>query len=168
MPTLAKTFDKTKTAAIRWGRLDFTPTGGAVTKISCKLFDVESKISTVMLKQPGSDDLNHAVDEIAIEQDESITLVDIEEIDAILALLGGLNGFVKGAAKLYLRDPRDAAGKVKYVITGAAAAAFYCSIKRPDGAIRMGGSDFSKTSLVLTNLSGERLVPAVAGDMPDA
>lgn len=168
MPTFAKTFDKTKTAAIRWGRLDFTPTGGAVVKISCKLFDLESKLQTVMLKQPGSDDVNHAVDEIALEQDESVTLVDIEELDTVLAQLGGLNGLVKGTALIYVRDPRDAAGKVKYTLSKAAGAAFDCSIKRPDGAVRLGGTEFSKSSLVVTNLSGEKLVATVAGNMPDA
>jgi hypothetical protein len=168
MPTFAKTFEKTKTAAIRWGRFDFTPAGGAITKISCKLFDPEAKLQTVLLKQPGADDANHAVDEVLLEFDETITLVDIEEIDSVFALLGGLNGLVKGTGKIYLRDPRDAASKVKYALTAAAGAAFDCSVKRPDGAIRMGGTEFSKTSLVITNLSGAKLVATVAGDMPDA
>lgn len=169
MPTFAKTFDKTKTAAVRWGRADITPTGaGSATKVSGKLFDPEAKLQTVMLKQPGSDDANRAVDEVLLDVDESITLVDVEEIDTIFTLLGGLNGFVKGTALVYLRDPRDAAGKVKYAISGAAGAAFACSVKRPDGAIRMGGTDFSKTSLVITNLSGAPLVVTLAGDMPDA
>lgn len=168
MPTFAKTFDKTKTAAIRWGRLDITPAGGAITKISGKLFDPESKLQTVMLKQPGADDANHAVAEVLLEVDESITMVDVEEIDTIFTLLGGLNGLILGTGKVYLRDPRDAASKVKYALTAAAGAAFDCSVKRPDGAIRMGGTDWSKTSIVITNLSGAKLVVSVAGDMPDA
>jgi|GEM_PF-3830830 len=32
----------------------------------------------------------------------------------------------------------------------------------------MGGSEFSKTSLVVTNLQGSKIVPVVAGDSPDA
>lgn len=162
MPTLNKTFDKTKAVAARWGRIDFTPTGGAVVKLSGKLLDIDAKLATSVLKQPGADDLNHAVEEVAVEIDESITLVDIEEIDAMLALLGGFNGLVKGSAVVYVRDPRDAAGKVKYLIP-----AFYCSVKRPDGAIRLGGTDWSKTSLVFTNLSGTKLTPTIAGDAPD-
>ena len=163
MPSLTKTFDKTKTVAARWARVDFTPTGGSVVKLSGKLLDVDAKITTAVLKQPGTDDLNHAVDEVAVEMDESVTLVDIEEIDAILSLLGGFNGFAKGAAVVYVKDPRDAAGKVKYTIPS-----FACSVKRPDSAIRMGGQDFSKSSLVFTNLSGAKLVPTIAGDAPDA
>lgn len=158
---LTKSFDKTKTVAARWARIDFTPAGGSAVKISGKLLDVDAKIATTMLKQPAGDDLNHAVDEVATEIDESVTLVDIEEIDVILGLLGGFTGFVKGAAVVYVRDPRDAAGKVKYLIPS-----FACSCKKPDGAIRMGGQDFSKSSLVFTNLSGAKLVPTIAGDEP--
>lgn len=168
MPSLTKSFDKTKTAAIRWGRLDFTPAGGALVKISGKIFEPDSKVQTVMLKQPGADDALHPVDEVLLEVEESIVVADIEEIDTVLSVLGGLNGLVKGTAKIYLRDPRDAADKTKYLLSGAAGAAFDCSVKRPDGAIRMGGTDFSKTSLVVTNLSGARLVATVAAAAPDA
>jgi|GEM_PF-5792057 len=115
MPTtLTSNFDKTKTVAARWARVDFTPTGGSVVKISCKLIDPESKLQTTILKNPGLDHLNHAVEEVATEMDESVTLVDIEEIDTVISLLGGLNGLVKGACDVWVRDPRDATSKAKY------------------------------------------------------
>ena len=45
MPTLAPSFDKTKTLKGAWGRIDFTPAGGAVNVLSCKLFDADGKLS---------------------------------------------------------------------------------------------------------------------------
>lgn len=168
--TLTGSFDKTKAVHARWARLDFTPTGGSVVKISCKLLDPDSKLTTSVLKQPGSDDIIRDVEEVALEAEETITLVDIEEIDVVIAALGGLNGLAKGTALGYVRDPRDvtgASGKVRFVISGASGAAFACSLRRPDGAVRMGGADWSKTSLMIRNLSGAKLVWTSAGAAPD-
>ncbi len=168
--TLTPSFDKTKTVNARWARLDFTPAGGSVVKISCKMLDPDSKLTTSVLKQIGADDLLHDAEEVAVEVEETLTLVDIEEIDVVLAALGGLNGLVKGTALGYVRDPRDvlgAAGKVRYSISGAAGAAFACSLRRPDGAVRMGGTDWSKTSLMIRNLSGAKLVWTPAAAAPD-
>lgn len=168
MPTLTPTFDPTKGINSRRQRFDFTPSGGALVKISCKMIDPEQKLTTSVLKQPGSDDINRDVAEVAIDAEETITLVDVEEIETIITQLGGLNGLIQGTGTLYVKDPRDAAGKVKAIISGAAGAAFACSIKRPDGAIRIGGQDWSKTSLLIRNLSGAKLVWTAAGDAPDA
>lgn len=168
--TLTPSFDKTKAVKAAWGRFDFTPAGGALVKISCKMIDPDFKEETSILKQPGADDLLHDVDEVPVSIEETITLVDIEEIDAVIALLGGLGGLVKGTGIGYVRDPRDvtgAAGKVRYSISGAAGAAFACSIRRPDGAVRMGGADWSKTSLLIRNLSGAKLVWTPAAAAPD-
>jgi len=159
---LASTFDKTKTAKPIRSLIVFDPEGAAVAvSISCKILDVDSKLTTVMLKQPGPDDLNHSVDEIGTDVDESMTLVDIEEIDLLITTLGGMQGIVKGSAQVYVRDPRDAASKVKYHIPIT-----YCSLKRADGAVRFGGGEFSKVSLILTNLQGSKLVPAIAANEP--
>lgn len=158
---LTKSFDKTKTVNARWSRIDFTPTGGSAVKISCKLLDPESKLTTQILKQPGSDDLNRDVDEVATESEETFALVDIEEIDLVLATLGGLNGLKKGAAVVYVKDPRDATGKVKYSVTLSA-----CSLRRNDGAVRMGG-DWSKTTLLLRSLTGAPLAWVIAPNAPD-
>jgi hypothetical protein len=169
MPSLTKTFDKTKTAAATWGRLDITPAGGALTKISCKVIKLDAKVQTIMLKQPDAAAVLRAVDEVPIEAEESIILTDIEEIDLVLAALGGsATGFIKGTAKLYIRSPLDAAGVVRYVLTKAAAAAFECSLKRVDGSMDLAGGDFTKNSLVCTNLSGEALVWDDAAAAPDA
>lgn len=165
---LTATFDPTKTVNSRRQRVDFTPTGGTVVKISCKALDVESKLTTSILKQPGTDDLIRDVAEVAIEAEETLTIVDIEEIDAVLDALTGLNGLVQGTAKAYVKDPRDAsAAVVRYSITGAAGAAFACSLRRPDGAVKFGGTDFSKTSLILRNLSGAKLMFNKAAAAPD-
>lgn len=158
---LTKFFDKTKTVNARWSRVDFTPAGGSVVKISCKLLDPDSKLTTQILKQPGTDDLNRDVDEVATEAEDTIGLVDIEEIDTVLATLGGLNGLVKGAAVVYVKDPRDAAGKVKYSV-----AITSCSLRRNDGAMRIGG-DWSKTTLLLRSLTGDKLTWTVAPNAPD-
>jgi hypothetical protein len=165
---LVSSFDKTKTAAGSWARLDFTPTGGSLVKISCKVADIGGKLSTLMLKQPGPDAIARAVDEVPLEADEDITLTDIEEIDAVLAVLGAsLTGFKKGTAKLYIRDPRDDITKVRFMLTKAAGAAFECSLKRVDGSTKFGGGDFAKNSLVCTNLSGAALVWGATADAPD-
>jgi hypothetical protein len=166
--TLTSTFDPTKTVNSRRQRVDFTPTGGSIVKISCKVLDVDSKLTTSILKQPGTDDLIRDVAEVAVEAEETITLVDIEEIDAVLSALTGLNGLVLGVAKAYVKDPRDAsAAVVRYSITGAAGATFACSLRRPDGAVKFGGNDYSKTSLLLRNLSGAKLVFNIGAASPD-
>ncbi len=165
---LNKTFDPTKTVNSRFQRTDFTPAGGSVIKISSKMIDMESKLTTAVLKQPGSDDIVRDVDEVAVEAEETITLVDVEEIEVVIAALGGLNGLVKGTAKHYIKDPRDAsAAVVKFSLSGASGAAYACSIKRPDAAIRIGGNDYSKTSLVIRNLSGAKLVKNDTPAAPD-
>ena len=168
MPSLTASFDPTKAVNSRRQRLDFTPTGGSVVKISAKMIDVDRKLSTAVLKQPGNDDINHDVAEVAVDSEETIVLVDVEELDVIIAALGGLNGLVAGAALAYVKAPRDATGVTRATISGAAGAAFACSIKRPDGPIRIGGADWSKTSLIVRNLSGAKLVWTVAGASPDA
>ena len=159
---LTKSFDPSKAVNARWSRVDFTPTGGSVVKISCKLLDPDSKLTTQILKQPGADDLNRDVAEVATEAEDTFALVDIEEIDTILSALGGLNGLKQGAAVLYVKDPRDAAGKVRYTVTLSA-----CSLRRNDGAMRIGG-DWSKTTLLLRSLTGDKLTWTVAGNAPDS
>lgn len=169
--SLTHTFDKNKTVNARWARIDFTPTSGSVVKLSCKLLDPESKLTTAILKQPSAiDDVITEVDEVEVEREETLTLVDIEEIDTVIAALGGMNGLVKGTALGYVRDPRDArgaSGKVRYAISGPSSSAFACSLRRPDGAVRMGGNDWSKTSLLLRNLSGSKLVWTATAAAPD-
>ena len=163
MPNLlTKSFDTTKTVNARWTRVDFTPTGGSVVKLSCKLLDPDSKLTTQILKQPsGTDDINRDVDEVATGSEDTFALVDIEEIDTVLTTLGGLNGLVKGAAVIYVKDPRDAAGKVKYSVAIAS-----CSLRRNDGAMRIGG-DWSKTTLLLRSLTGDKLTWTIAPNAPD-
>lgn len=163
---LTKSFDPTKTVNARWSRADFTPAGGAVVKISGKLFDPDSTLETAILEQPGADDLNREVAEVAIGAKDTVTLTDIEEIDIVIATLGGLNGLVLGAVDFYVKDPRDAvgaAGKVKYKVSFTS-----CSVRRPDGPVRMGGKDYSKTSLLFRNLSGVKPVWTVAAAAPDS
>lgn len=166
--TLDKSFDPTKTITSRYQRTDFIPSGGSVVKISSKMIDVDSRLITALLKQPAGGDINRDVAEVAIEAEETVLLVDVEEIEAIWTALGGINGLVLGTAKHYVKDPRDASAAVcKLSITGAAAAAYSCSIKRPDGAVRIGGQDFSKTSLLVRNLSGAALVVNLDPASPD-
>ena len=169
MPTiqLTPTFDPTKAIHSRRQRFDFTPANGSLVKISCKMIDLESKLTTSVLKQPGLDDILRDVAEVAVENEETITLVDVEEIDTIMTALGGVNGLVQGTGILYVKDPRDATGQVKFTLSAAAGAAFACSIRRPDGAVRIGGVDWSKTSLLIRNLSGAKLVKTNAATAPD-
>jgi hypothetical protein len=165
---LSSTFDPTKGIVSKRQRADFTPSGGSVVKISCRMIDVEGKLTTQAFKAPSSsDDINRDVAELAIEAEDLITLVDVQEIDTVLATLGGLNDLKMGTVLVYIADPRDATGEVRAIISGAAGAAFACSLKRADAAIRIGGNEFSKTSLILRNLSGAKLVWSAAGDAPD-
>ncbi len=158
-----KTFDKTKAINARWARFDITPAGaGAATKVSCRMIDIDAKVMTSVLKQPGTDDLLRAVDEVATEAEETFLLVDVEEIELIWTLLGGVNGFVKGTAIGYAQAPGTASTKVRHTYPE-----FACTVRRPDGAIRIGGADWSKTSLLITNISGSPIVPTIDQDAPD-
>ena len=163
MPTLISSFDKTKTLKGAWGRVDFTPQGAGLVQLSCKLFEPGSKLTTAALSQPDAGGMMHAVDDVPVEAEETMTAVDIEEIDAMLNLLVGLGGHLHGVATLYLRDPRDAAGTVRLQTN-----TFDCTVRRPDGPIRIGGADFSKTSLVFTSLSGAPITWLPDADAPDA
>lgn len=169
MASISHTFDKTKTVAGTWGRLDITPAGGALTKISCKMFKFDGKLQTIVLKEPDTASVLRAVDEVPIEAEESLLLTDIEEVDVVLALLGAsATGFIKGTAKGYIRDPRDAAAAVRFALTGAAGAAFACSVKRVDGTMDLASGAFAKNSLIVNNLSGAALVWGAAAVAPDA
>jgi hypothetical protein len=163
MPSLLSNFDKTKTVKGAYARIDFTPAGGVLTKLSCKIIDADGKLTTVMLKEPGADGILRNVDDVPVEATEKLTAVDVEEIDSILTIMGGITGHLKGTATAYIRDPRDADGVVKYKTN-----TFACSVKRADGAIRMGGADFSKTSLDFENLSGAKITFTTAAVAPDA
>jgi hypothetical protein len=169
---LTSTFDATKTVASRRQRVDFTPVGGgSVVKISCRLMDIDPKLTTQTFKHPSAtDDTNRDVAEIEIEAEDTITAVDVQEIDTIADALGGLNGLVLGTAMIYITDPRDATGKVRAIVAGgtkAAPVAFSCSLRKPDGAIRIGGTEFAKSSLLIRNLSGAKLVWAPGAAAPD-
>lgn len=165
--TLLPTFDATKTVTSRRQRFDFTPASGTAVKISCKSIDLGGKLTTAILKQPGADDINRDVAEVPLDAEDLITLKDIEEIDVVLTLLGGLNALKVGTGIAYVKDPRDATSVVKYSVTGPAGAAFACTIKRPDDALTMGGADFSKTSLIVRNISGHALAVNSAAAAPD-
>ena len=170
--TLTTTFDPTLAVNSRRQRCDFTPAGGAVVKISCSKIQPDPKLSTSVLKQPAADNVNREVDEVPTDAEETITLVDVSELDKVFAALGGMNGLVKGTALLYVADPRDAAGKVRVIIGVDGAApntptAFACSIKKPDGAVDIGGTDWSKVSLTVRNLSGKKLQWFPAQSAPD-
>jgi hypothetical protein len=169
MPVLTSTFDATKRVGSRRQRVDFTAIGaGAATKISSRMLDIEGKLTTQTFKAPSAtDDVNRDVTEFAVEAEDIITLVDVEEIDTVITALGGLNELKMGTALIYITDPRDSSGKVRATLSGAAGAAFACSLKRADGAIRIGGQEWSKTSLVLRNLSGAKLVWTADGAAPD-
>lgn len=166
---LVSSFDETKGAAVRRQRWDFTPSGGSVVKISCRMSDVENKIASEVFSYPGAtDDIVRDIGEVQTKSEETITLVDVLEIDTVFTLLGGLNGLVQGTALGYIKSPRDATDKVR-TISGAAGAAFAATIRRPDGPVRLGANpiDYAKVSLVLRNVSGAKLVWTASVDMPD-
>lgn len=164
---LNPTFAPAKTISSQRQRFDFTPNGGSVVQISCKMIDVEKKMATTVLQQPGADDVNRDVAEVIVSSESTITLVDIEEIEVVTDLLGGVNGLVFGTGIAYVKDPRDTTGTVKASITNQTGTAFDCSVRRPDAAIRIGGKDFSKTSLLIRNLSGADLKWNKAATAPD-
>lgn len=173
MTKLTSTFDQAKTVVSKRQRIDVTPAGGgAAVKISCRLLDIDPKLTSQAFKYPSAtDDTNRDFAEIEIDAEETITAVDIGEIDLVADALGGLNGLVYGTALIYITDPRDAAGKVRAVIAGGTKAApvpFNCSLRKPDGAIRIGGTEHAKASLLIRNLSGAKLVWAPAAAAPDA
>lgn len=127
-PTTA--FDATKIARLVKAFAVFTPTGGAAVTIVGKVVDLDGKTTVIDRKIPDSAGINRADSHFATEAEESVTLTDIEEIDTILTLIGGLTGLPRGSVQFFLIDPRDAANTVRYLSD-----AFACAVQR-DGTIK--------------------------------
>lgn len=136
MPVQA--FDATKTVFARKSFAVFTPTGGSATTVVGKIIDADGKTTIVDRKIPDAAGINRADIHFASEAEESVTFVDIEEIDVVLAIMGGLTGMVRGSVQVFVVDPRDAANKVRYFSD-----AFPCALMR-DGAVKMGDGNPAK------------------------
>ena len=170
-PILTPSFASNTTLISARKRLDFTAdtTGATAVKIACVEINPETKITDVQLKVPSADDVLRPIAHVTTEKADTITLIDVTDFDTTVALLGGCNNLVIGTAIAYIKDPRDAAGTVKYSITAQdGTSPFVCSITRASGAVKINGKDFTKTSLVITNLSGADLKWNKAAVAPDA
>jgi hypothetical protein len=136
MPVQA--FDATKTVFARKSFAVFTPTGGAAVTIVGKIIEPDGKTTIVDRKIPDAAGINRADIHFASEAEESVSFTDIEEIDSVLALLGGLTGLVRGSVQIFVVDPRDLANKVRFLSD-----AFPCALTR-EGALKFGDGNVAK------------------------
>jgi hypothetical protein len=131
MPTTA--FDITKAANIRKCFAVFTPTGGIAVTIVGKIAKLHGETTVLERKIPDASGINRPDFHAPLEGDESVEFSDIEEVDTILTLIGGLTGLPRGSVQIFLRDPRDAVNTVRYLSD-----AFACAVQR-GGDIQGGG-----------------------------
>lgn len=103
---------------------------GATANLVGKVVDLDGKTTVIDRKIPDAAGILRADIHFATEGEESVTLTDIEEIDSVLAFLGGLTGLVHGTVQFFLIDPRDAAGYVRFLSDNLA-----CAVQR-DGTIK--------------------------------
>jgi len=88
---------------------------GVPVNIIGKLAEIKADTTVVDSKFTDSEGIARAVDHLAIEGVESITLKDMEDFDTVLDLLGGLSGLKKGSAQAFFVDPNDQPNKCRLV-----------------------------------------------------
>jgi len=118
----------------------FTPTGESAVNFVGKLLDDEYKLETVDRKVPDANGVLRA--------DESFTLVDLEEIDEIIAAVAK-TAIVAGSVQLFICDPADAVNTVRWLSD-----AFSCTMHVKSGTSKFGGGDYAKMSLTFVSNKG--------------
>jgi len=141
-------FDPTKTAYIGKSKAVFTPTGGAAVNIIGKLVDCDFKTDIVERKVPDANGVLRADRIVGKDAQEHFIFADLEEVDQVLTIMGGLTGVKKGTVQLFAKDPDDAVNTVKYLTD-----VFACTVI-VKGPTKLGGGDFSKMSLVFMSTKG--------------
>ena len=94
------------------GVLSYTPAGAQQPIVFlCDLVDYDGTAEISELKFPGEDGVLRPLRRDLSEASESLALkcYDLEKV--MTALGGSLNGLTDGTAELWIRDPKDAAGK---------------------------------------------------------
>jgi hypothetical protein len=136
--------------------VDFTPTGGAVTHIACKLVDLANKSATVERHVPGTDMVSRPDRQATKEASETFELVDIEEIDAVLTFMTSFSAKNQtGVATIWVIDQND---NTATSVRLKSEVGFKASLKVKDGTTKFGGGDFSKVSLTLLSLADHGIV----------
>jgi hypothetical protein len=129
------------------GVLSYTPEGGDALVFLCDLVDYDGTAEVSELKFPGTDGVLRPLRRDLSESSESLAL-KCYDLDKVKDALGGsLNGLTTGSAELWIRDPKDAAGKVRLY-----AAPFACTAQR-DGQVKFGEKTYSSATLKFTNTS---------------
>ncbi len=139
MPTTA--FDSSKIARIVKSFAVFTPTGGSPVTIPGKVFEADGKTTVIDRKTPDAAGILRADFHAATEATEDYIMSDIEEIDTILSVIGGFTGMASGTVQFFLRDPRDAANRVRLL-----SESFSCSVIR-DGSVKFDNTVSKNPSL---------------------
>lgn len=145
----AKTIFGSKVIAV------FTPTSGTAFNIPAKVGDYIYKSTEVMRKVPDSQGINRP-DRVDIsEAEERLELVDLEEVDDVIANMGGFAVKNKqGTVVIWVLDQDDPTGTSVRLKSDS----FPCSIKVKDGTTKFGGGDHSKVSLSLLSLKAGAIV----------
>lgn len=117
----------------------------AVQVFNCEpLEDSSSAPEMEQLKRRGADGIEGIVDE-EIKSYAAAWTFDLDEAMRLLEIYGGkLNGNVSGYATIYVRDTKDASGKVRMK-----SERFYASLIR-DGSASFGGGAYTKPKLRLS------------------
>jgi hypothetical protein len=125
--------------------LNFTADGtgfvGKITSLIGKVANYDQTIETVKREVPGADNLLRADRIVAIRQSESFKF-ELEEVNRLSDLFGGLSGIKQGTVQLWIVDPDDAASKVAIKTN-----AFACTATL-QGGINFTANEFSKATIM--------------------
>lgn len=116
----------------------------------CDLVDYDGTIEASELKFPGPDGVLRTIRRDQSESGESLTL-KCYDLEKVITLLGGLNGFATGKAEIWIRDPKTADGKIRFYVKP-----FPCSVQR-DGQVKFGEKTYSSANLKFTSTSDKAL-----------
>lgn len=114
---------------------------GRITPLIGKIANYDQAIETVRREVPGADNLLRADRIVAVRQTESFKF-ELEEINRLADLFGGLSGIKQGTVQLWIVDPEDAASKVAIKTN-----AFACTATL-EGGINFTANEFSKATIM--------------------
>jgi hypothetical protein len=143
------TFDPTKIVYGAKTYAVFTPTGGSAVNFVGKLMEPDFKTETVNRSVPDASGALRPDATRAKSAEETFTLTDLEEIDTVLAFMGGLTGIKIGTVQLFIVDPASAVNTIRL-----SSDVFNCTAMVKSGTMKIGGGDFSKISLSFVSNKG--------------
>lgn len=140
LPTKANVAADTFKPTHMWAVL--TPTGGSAIEAKPKKISRSFSIGTIQRKIPLGDFLVADVTMPTTKEDSFV--LEFDEFDQDVYDLGFAGNYSEGTCEIFVSDPRDTAGTVKYKTN-----AFACSIL-PESAESFDAESFSEFSLKVT------------------